>query len=1676
MVTEKLKMADLYLIVWVLLCINILLVSTEESKNVIETDRYHHQNDLFQLFTQLKDKYPNLVKIHNVGTSVQGRELLAIQITDKVNEHELGEPMFKYVGNMHGNEAVGREILIFLAQHLLSKYEEGDPRIVDLVDSTNIFIMPSMNPDGFEMAVEGDCGTMTTGKGGRENANMVDLNRNFPDQFGGNLDNIQPETKALMSWIEENPFVLSANLHGGSVVASYPFDDSAKHTSSGYYSAAPDDQIFKHLAKTYASNHKTMFQGNLCIGDNFADGITNGAYWYDVPGGMEDYNYLHSNCLEITLELSCCKYPLAKELQNEWENNREALLAYMEKVHIGIKGFVTDKETNQPIHKAKLTVDGIDHQITTTSSGEYWRLLVPGSYTIRVMADGYDESVLSDVLISSGKGSQVNFTLSRSQRSPSQQESSSDSLDTLISLVSSLQDYSHHASTNFKEPTEFKHHSNEEMSAFLHKLAETYPTITRLYSVGKSVEERELQVLEITDNPGIHEPGEPEFKYIGNIHGNEVVGREMLLLLAQLLCENYGTDELISLLVNSTRIHIMPSMNPDGYAKAKEGDLVGLVGRANAHGVDLNRNFPSLFHNNVENEKQETETLLAMDWMKSIPFVLSANLHGGSLVANYPYDDYPGGQAAHSASLAPDNDVFIKLAESYSFAHSTMAEGHPCPEKDSTYFKNGITNGAEWYVIAGGMQDWNYQNTNCFELTLELGCDKFPMGSELPKYWTANKDALLVYIGQVHKGLRGFVLDKEMKSGIKNATITVDEIDHVIRSANDGDYWRLLTPGTYTVRASAPGYKPQTFNVNVGPGAATYLNFTLEPKDSYRWSVEHDFDIKENMKADTYMNLNEIDKELMALASKNPMVAQFEYFGDVSTVGKIPMLHLSKNVSLPVHLSQTDDGSSHTEENKPHILLIGGLDGDSPVGRELLVRLSRHLVAGFNSQEPLVTRVLSNMHVHILPQLYPLNMALAEAGDCTGEKYKGTRFNELVSTKNPVIETLMTLVAVHRFDFILNVDAGGKYIIIPHNMVVDSTNMTPDEDILQELAHAFSSGMTDILQKGACSGSEYFGAIHGSDIKGSIPVLADTVYTMYKSLMLNAHVACCKYPPSSELPDIWVSSLQAILNAMLKSLQGIELQVTDSEDQLIGHYFMQLDSKPKENVTSPYFRLTSQAFHTVTIEAEGYRSVTKTVLVTENTPTVLRVKLEKEEAQDMDYHDYNSMTAYLKELTTKCSGAFNLTSLGKTKVDADIWMLQIGKQPENNPTSKILFVGNMHGEDMASREVLLSLAQYLCQLYKTDDYTKKMLSEFEIYMVPALNVDGSRFATVNTCEKGLGHNNSLNVDLDKNFLSDNDYKSNEEQLETKALKKAIALSSTPIVVNVASGSNLISYFGPSDKDLADAFVNGGWKPTDKLGCGQIGQELSSPVVSHQQFFDHRGSLLSHAYYYLHRAGIEVNTGCCRYPPPNQLKQTWLQMKESFMSLIREARIGVVGQVVEADSRKPLSGVQVEVHPSGYSQITNSKGQFVFYLPAGTYEFKTFLSGYVDAKVPYVVLRGSKAKDLTIDMSVSTWFLGMSPMLSITIIVCVLLLALMFITAVMCLKKNGPMQYDSLGFRQLSSHDDDNDSDDLNDIVHGGDMYPMKSSNGSHTVNEYHDEASDDEDEHSIYERGLIGKN
>ena len=293
--------------------------------------------------------------------------------------------------------------------------------------------------------------------------------------------------------------------------------------------------------------------------------------------------------------------------------------------HIGIKGVIIDAVTKSAVKGAVVTVE---------------------TYSITASAYGYKSVTKTTTVTNTNRFNalQVNFELSQS-------------------------DEKHETEDEFPEfhtPTEFVHHNYLEMEKVLKELSSKYPHITRLYSAGQSVEKRELYVLEITDNPGLHEYGEPEFKYVANMHGNEVIGKEMVLLLAKVLLENYGRNTNITALVNSTRIHIMPSMNPDGWERSKEGDCDSLVGRENANAVDLNRNFPDQYKTYKENQVQEEETLVVMEWLRSYPFVLSANLHGGSLVSNYPYDGNNRTDGQDGYSQTPDDTLFKHLAAVYS--------------------------------------------------------------------------------------------------------------------------------------------------------------------------------------------------------------------------------------------------------------------------------------------------------------------------------------------------------------------------------------------------------------------------------------------------------------------------------------------------------------------------------------------------------------------------------------------------------------------------------------------------------------------------------------------------------------------------------------------------------------------------------------------------------------------------------------------------------------------------------------------------------------------------------------------------------------------------------------------------------------------------------------------------
>jgi len=309
------------------------------------------------------------------------------------------------------------------------------------VENVDLWILPTMNPDGFERGSEGRCegGSYATG---RYNEGRKDLNRDFPtwrdfQELNNNNNNDdksflferrQKETKLLMKWILEYPFVLSANFHDGAIVANYPYDDyrpNRRIPADGIH-RSPDHDVFYHLATTYSFNHAYMVNTSVICSKwpYFKDGVTNGAQWYPVVGGMQDFNYIFSNAMELTIEVSCCKYPERQRLLPEWSNNVNSILSYVEQSFtMGIKGLVvTDDVTDDVtgVNDARVYVRRVDvtpkepwrtSYVTTDSQGHYWRLLLPGVYRVKVVK-GRLRSRVRRALVGKDQPSTVlNFTL-----------------------------------------------------------------------------------------------------------------------------------------------------------------------------------------------------------------------------------------------------------------------------------------------------------------------------------------------------------------------------------------------------------------------------------------------------------------------------------------------------------------------------------------------------------------------------------------------------------------------------------------------------------------------------------------------------------------------------------------------------------------------------------------------------------------------------------------------------------------------------------------------------------------------------------------------------------------------------------------------------------------------------------------------------------------------------------------------------------------------------------------------------------------------------------------------------------------------------------------------------------------------------------------------------------------
>lgn len=330
------------------------------------------------------------------------RKILGVRIN---NGQPDGKPKFLYTSTMHGDEVTGMILMLRLIDELCTS---TDSRIVNLINSLDIFIFPCTNPDGTYYG-----GNNTVNGARRANGNNVDLNRHFPDfDDGAHPDGAsyyQDEAQWMMDLAQEYLFTMGANYHGGAEVVNYPWDT--------YQPVHPDDAWWKYVSREYANLAQSV-SSNYMTDEN--NGITNGYAWYTITGSRQDYMNYFGQCRELTLECSSSKTPSASQLPNFWNYNHNSMLTYMEECLKGVHGIVMDANTNQPIEGVTVTVQNHDHHgssVTSHAVGDFHRPIKGGSYTFKFTKEGYCSETV-DVTIADGARVDLTIYLSPSGSCP----------------------------------------------------------------------------------------------------------------------------------------------------------------------------------------------------------------------------------------------------------------------------------------------------------------------------------------------------------------------------------------------------------------------------------------------------------------------------------------------------------------------------------------------------------------------------------------------------------------------------------------------------------------------------------------------------------------------------------------------------------------------------------------------------------------------------------------------------------------------------------------------------------------------------------------------------------------------------------------------------------------------------------------------------------------------------------------------------------------------------------------------------------------------------------------------------------------------------------------------------------------------------------------------------------
>ena len=419
--------------------------TTEKNKQNLspqkDIDGYHTYDEALTELQDIAAAHPEICTLSDIADShgktyynngVDGYEnyqhdIWMLKISDNVNENE-DEPAVFYLGAHHSREPISTEVVLGLIHHLIDNYGVDD-EITYLLDNTEVYFVPMVNPDGHEVVLDqlntwwrktaadnNNDGIFNYTSDGPDG---VDPNRNYGWQWGtegasGNPNNdtyhgpsafSEPEIAAMRDLMAAHHFTSGITFHSYSELVLYPYGYSAN-------CQAPDHQALEELAvnmansipKITGSGHYTPEQSNDL---------------YPASGVTDDWAYGNHGIFCFTVELAQEFIPPASQVPTIISDNIESAMMILNRPHHKtLRGHVYDAETLEPV-TANVFVNGIDDNGSSyrepyksdQAYGAYYRLLTVGNYDVTYSAYGYisqsfealaivdDEATIQDVYL-----------------------------------------------------------------------------------------------------------------------------------------------------------------------------------------------------------------------------------------------------------------------------------------------------------------------------------------------------------------------------------------------------------------------------------------------------------------------------------------------------------------------------------------------------------------------------------------------------------------------------------------------------------------------------------------------------------------------------------------------------------------------------------------------------------------------------------------------------------------------------------------------------------------------------------------------------------------------------------------------------------------------------------------------------------------------------------------------------------------------------------------------------------------------------------------------------------------------------------------------------------------------------------------------------------------------------